>query len=86
MNRLGCSHYDGAYTDDGTRHDRAQKPDFTCVHCCSFNPDCITPLIWIEWRSRNIPLRPCRRARQRLPQTQLQNVSDLGRVYRVTTR
>jgi hypothetical protein len=58
MSRLGCSHYDGADTDDGTRHDRAQKPDFTCVHCCSFNPDCITPLEWIEWRSRNIPSRP----------------------------
>ena len=77
MSRLGCSHYDGADTDDGTRHDRAQEPDFTCVHYCSFNPDCITPLEWIGRRSWNIPLRlrlshpatPCRKLGCRTPLT-----------------
>ena len=43
MNGLSCSHYDSADTDDGTGRDRAEKPDLTCVHCYSFNPEGVTP-------------------------------------------
>jgi hypothetical protein len=43
MNGLSCSHYNGADSDDGTGHDRTEKPDLTCVHCISSNPEGVTP-------------------------------------------
>jgi hypothetical protein len=43
MNGLSCSHDNGADTDDGTGHDRTEKPDLTCVHCVSSNPEGVTP-------------------------------------------
>ena len=43
MNGLSCSRYHSADTDDGTGRDRAEKPDLTCVHCYSFNPEGVTP-------------------------------------------
>jgi hypothetical protein len=58
MDGLSCSHYDGADSDDGTGHDRTEKPDLTCVHCISSNPEGVTPLGGsIEWRPWNIPSR-----------------------------
>jgi hypothetical protein len=87
MNGLSCSHYNGADSDDGTGHDRTEKPDFACVHCRSFAPEPVTPqginrMAVAEYSIAS----PVTAPGKAVPQTRPENASDLGRVYRVTTR
>jgi hypothetical protein len=87
MNGLGRSHYNRADTDNGTRSHRAQQPDFACVHCRSFAPEPVTPqginrMAVAEYSIAS----PVTAPGKAVPQTRPENASDLGRVYRVTTR